>query len=44
MELGGTCPLTPRQFAALLARQDEMLVHVSIRAGEITRIAEQYTP
>jgi hypothetical protein len=44
MAKGGTCPLTPRQFTALLGQADTMLVHVTVRGGQITRIAEEYTP
>jgi hypothetical protein len=44
MASGGTCPLTPKQFAALARDHPPMLVHVSVRDGTITTIAEEFTP
>ncbi|MDT5042133.1 MAG: hypothetical protein QOE51_3118 [Actinoplanes sp.] len=44
MASGGTCPVTPKQFAALARENPPLLVHVSVRNGTLTKIAQEFTP
>lgn len=45
IELGGSCPVSTRMFSSMVAAdKNNFLVHVTIKAGTVTRIAEEYRP
>jgi hypothetical protein len=42
---GGSCPVTTAEFSSMAAAgKNNFLVHVTIKAGTVTRIAEEYRP
>ena len=45
IDQGGSCPVTTTKFSSMAAAdRNDFLVYVTIKAGTVTRIAEEYRP
>lgn len=45
IDQGGSCPVTAAKFSSMAAAgKDNFLVHVTVKAGTVTRIAQEYRP